>query len=148
MDSETYRPVTEHDGDHADPLSPGIGLDLFEAAHARLEALGLRALDVHLADRDRTHYRPTSRSSRTHHRQTLGERHLGRLGGARVAVAQVRQVHAGVRKLALIDAGGTSRSASCEQAALSFALRCLAEATACDPGIADVQDQLGSRCLS
>lgn len=55
-DSENYWPITEHDGDLADPFSPGIGLDLFEAAHARLEALGLRVLDIHLVDRDRTHY--------------------------------------------------------------------------------------------
>lgn len=54
-DSENYWPVTEHDGDLADPFSPGTGLDLFEAAHARLEALGLRVLEVHLIDRYRAH---------------------------------------------------------------------------------------------
>lgn len=48
-------------------------------------------------------------------------------------------------KVALIDAGGTSCSASCEQAALAFALRCLAEATARDPRIADARDQLEER---
>ncbi|MFD8745242.1 hypothetical protein [Streptomyces sp. NPDC059616] len=47
-DSENYWPTTEHDGDLADPFSPGIGLDLFEAAHARLETLGLRVLRSHL----------------------------------------------------------------------------------------------------
>ncbi|MFH9968812.1 hypothetical protein ACH4PR_47310 [Streptomyces mirabilis] len=45
-DSENYWPITEHDGDLADPFSPGIGLDLFEAAHARMEALGLRVFNL------------------------------------------------------------------------------------------------------
>ncbi len=55
-DSENYWPSTEHDGDLSDPFSPGVGIDLFEAAHARLGTLGLRVLEIHLTDRDRTHY--------------------------------------------------------------------------------------------
>jgi hypothetical protein len=48
-------------------------------------------------------------------------------------------------KVALIDAGGMSRRAACERAALAFALRCLAEATARDHMIADARDQLEER---
>jgi hypothetical protein len=55
-DSENYWPATERDGDLADPFSPGVGLDLFEAAHARLDSLGLRVPAIYLVDRDRTRY--------------------------------------------------------------------------------------------
>jgi hypothetical protein len=58
-DSENYWPATQWDGDLADPFSPfvpGAALDLFEAARARLDSLGLRVPALYLADRDRTHY--------------------------------------------------------------------------------------------
>jgi hypothetical protein len=48
-------------------------------------------------------------------------------------------------KVALIDVGGMSGRASCEQAALVFALRRLAEATARDQRLADARDQLEER---
>jgi hypothetical protein len=55
-ESESYWPAADGDDDLTDPFSPGVGLDLFEAAHARLESLGLRVPEVHLVDRDCTHY--------------------------------------------------------------------------------------------
>jgi hypothetical protein len=64
-DSENYWPITEHDGDHADPLSPGTGLDLFEAAHERLETLDLRVLEITSSTVTVPTIRSTSRSSRT-----------------------------------------------------------------------------------
>jgi hypothetical protein len=54
--SENYWPTTQWDGNLADPFSPGAGLDLFVAARARLDALGLRVPALYLVDRDRTHY--------------------------------------------------------------------------------------------
>lgn len=152
-DSENYWPTTEHDGDLADPFSPGTGLDLFEAAHARLEALGLRVLEIHLADRDRTHY-PAELAIVE---DVPGEDLMGLRNrdprAAEPTMTRLAETLATMRghraqsfgKVALIDAGGTSRAASCEQAALAFALRCLAEATARDHRIADARDQLEER---
>lgn len=59
-ESENYWPAAEGDDDLTDPFSPGVGLpgvglDLFEASHARLDSLGLRVPTVHLIDRERTH---------------------------------------------------------------------------------------------
>ncbi|MGY3061840.1 hypothetical protein ACVWZD_006138 [Streptomyces sp. TE3672] len=152
-DSENYWPTTEHDGDLADPFSPGIGLDLFEAAHARLETLGLRVLKIHLVDRDRTHYPadlaivedvPGEDLMGLRNRDPrAAEPTMMRLAESLAMMRAHRAPSFG--KVALIDAGGTSRSASCEQAALAFALRCLAEATARDHRIADARDQLEER---
>ena len=40
-EAENYWPTAEGDDDLTDPFSPGLGLDLFEAAHVRLNALGV-----------------------------------------------------------------------------------------------------------
>ncbi|MFJ1722300.1 phosphotransferase family protein [Streptomyces sp. NPDC088244] len=152
-DSENYWPTTEHDGDLADPFSPGFGLDLFEAAHARLEALGLRVLEIHLVDRDRTHY-PADlaivEDMPGGALMDLRNRDPHAAAPTMTRLAESLAVMRGHRapsfgKVALIDGGGTSRYASCEQAALAFALRCLAEATARDHRIADARDQLEER---
>lgn len=151
--SENYWPSTEHDGDLADPFSPGVGLDLFEAAHARLGALGLRVLEIHLTDRDRTHYPadlaivedvPGANLMDLRNRDPhAAEPTMTRLAESLATMRAHRASSFG--KVALIDAGGTSRSASCEQAALAFALRCLAEATARDHRIAHARDRLEER---
>lgn len=152
-DSENYWPTTEHDGDLADPFSPGFGLDLFEAAHARLEALGLRVLEIHLVDRDRTHY-PADlaivEDMPGGALMDLRNRDPHAAAPTMTRLAESLAVMRGHRapsfgKVALIDGGGTSRYASCERAALAFALRCLAEATARDHRIADARDQLEER---
>ncbi|MDI5968817.1 phosphotransferase [Streptomyces sp. SL13] len=152
-ESENYWPVTEHDGDLADPFSPGIGLGLFEAAHARLEALGLRVLEIHLVDRDRAYY-PADLAIVE---DVPGEDLMGLRDrdprAAEPAMTRLAESLATMRghrapsfgKVGLIDAGGTSRSASCEQAALAFALRCLAEATARDHRIAGARVPLEER---
>ncbi|MFJ7194052.1 MULTISPECIES: phosphotransferase family protein [unclassified Streptomyces] len=152
-DSENYWPATEHDGDLADPFSPGIGLDLFEAAHARLAALGLRVLEIHLADRDHTHYPADLAIVEDVPGEKLMDLRNRDPRAAEPAMTRLVESLAMMRghrapsfgKVALIDAGGTSRSASCEQAALTFALRCLAEATARDHRIAGARDQLEER---
>ncbi|MFF8232200.1 phosphotransferase [Streptomyces caelestis] len=152
-DSENYWPITEHDGDLTDPFSPGIGLDLFEAAHRRLEALGLRVLEIHLVDRDRTHY-PADLAIVEDvpggDLMDLRKRDPRAAEPTMTRLAESLEMMRGHRapsfgKVALIDAGGTSRWTSCEQAALAFALRCLAEAAVRDPRIADVRDQLEER---
>jgi hypothetical protein len=48
-------------------------------------------------------------------------------------------------KVAVIDGGGTSRWPSCEEAALEFALRCLAEAASRDQRIEGARDRLEGR---
>ena len=152
-ESENYWPITEHDGDLADPFSPGIGLDLFESAHARLEALGLRVLKIYLVDRDRTHC-PADlavvEDVPGEDLMDLRNRDPRAAEPIMTRLAESLEVMRGHRapdfgKVALIDAGGTSRSASCEQAALAFALRCLAEAAVRDRRIATVRDQLEER---
>ncbi|MFC9502029.1 phosphotransferase family protein [Streptomyces sp. NPDC057002] len=152
-DSENYWPVTEHDGDLADPFSPGIGLDLFEAAYARLEALGLRVLKIHLVDRDRVHYPADLAIVEDVPGEDLMDLRNRDPRAAAPTMKRLSESLAMMRghrapafgKVALIDAGGTSRSVSCEQAALAFALRCLAEAAARDRWIADARDQLEER---
>ena len=101
-----------------------------------LEALGLRVLKIHLVDRDRTLY-PADLAivedvpgedlmdlrNRDPH---AAEPTMMRLAESLEIMRDHQAPSCG--KVALIDAGGTSRWASCEQAALAFALRCLAEA--------------------
>ncbi|MEV8456903.1 phosphotransferase [Streptomyces sp. NPDC052095] len=152
-DSENYWPATEHDGDLADPFSPGIGLDLFEAAHARLGALGLRVLEIHLVDRDRTHYPADLAIVEDVPGENLMDLRNRDPRAAEPAMTRLAESLATMRahrapsfgKVGLVDAGGTSRSASCEQAALAFALRCLAEAAARDRRIADARVRLEGR---
>ncbi|MFF8615326.1 phosphotransferase [Streptomyces sp. NPDC015350] len=152
-DSENYWPTTEHDGDLADPFAPGTGLDLFEAAHARLEALGLRVLKIYLIDRDRAHHPadlaivedvPGGKLMDLRNRDPrAAEPAMTRLAESLATMRAHRAPSFG--KVALIDGGGTSRSASCEQAALVFALRCLAEAAARDHRIAAARVRLEDR---
>ncbi|MFD8425243.1 phosphotransferase family protein [Streptomyces sp. NPDC059466] len=152
-DSENYWPSTEHDGDLADPFSPGVGLDLFEAAHARLAALGVRVPGIHLVDRERTHYPAELAIVEDVPGENLMDLRDRDPRAAEPIMMRLAEILAAMRghrarafgKVALIDAGGTSRSASCEQAALTFALRCLAEAAGRDHRIADARDQLEER---
>ncbi|MDQ0757676.1 hypothetical protein [Streptomyces canus] len=54
-DAENYWPAAEGDDDRTDPFSPGLGLGHFQAAHARLDALGVRVPAIRLVDRDGVH---------------------------------------------------------------------------------------------
>ncbi|OIJ99095.1 aminoglycoside phosphotransferase [Streptomyces monashensis] len=152
-ESEHYWPATESDGDLADPFSPGVGLDLFAASHARLSTLGLRVPGIYLVDRDRTHY-PADlaivEDFRGGNLMDLFNRDpraaaptMSRLADALAVMRGHRATSFG--KVAHIDAGGTSRAASCQEAALDFALRCLAEAASRDRRIADAQGRLEAR---
>lgn len=53
--AENYWPAAEGDDDLTDPFSPGLGLDLFEAAHARLNGLGVRVPAIRLVDHAGAH---------------------------------------------------------------------------------------------
>ncbi|WP_345534953.1 phosphotransferase family protein [Phytohabitans rumicis] len=152
-DSENYWPAADGDDDLADPFSPGVGLDLFEAAHARLRSLGLRVPAVHLVDRDRTHYPADLAMVEDFPGENLmdwlerdpgsAEPTMARLAEALEAMRRYRGPSYG--KVALIDGGGTSRGTSCEAAALDFALDCLAEAASRDQRIAGARDRLEER---
>ncbi|WP_344894787.1 hypothetical protein [Nonomuraea antimicrobica] len=54
-DAENHWPAVEGDDDLTDPFSPGLGLGLFQAAHARLDALGVRVPAIRLVDGDGAH---------------------------------------------------------------------------------------------
>ncbi|MDQ0710586.1 hypothetical protein QFZ55_000038 [Streptomyces luteogriseus] len=152
-ESENYWPAAELDGDLTDPFSPGVGLDLFEAAHMRLDSLGLRVPEVHLVDRDHRYYPADLAIVEDFPGEDLmdlftrdpraAEPTMARLADALAAMRSHRATSFG--KVALIDGGGTSRAKSCEQAALDFALRCLAEAAARDRRIADARNRLEER---
>ncbi|MEV0241588.1 phosphotransferase [Streptomyces sp. NPDC050674] len=149
-ESENYWPTAEADGDLTDVFSPGVGLDLFEAAHLRLEALGLRVPEVYLVDRNRTHHPadlavvedfPGENLMTLLHRDPhAAEPTMARLAEAMAAMRGHRAPSFG--KVALIDRGGSSRAESCENAAHDFAMACLAEAASRDRRIADARDRL------
>lgn len=148
VDSENYWPVAEGEGDLADPFSAGVGLDLFEAAHARLASLGLRVPAIHLLDRP-AELAIVEDFPGGHLMDRLAEDPaaagptVDRLAEALVVMRRHRGPAYG--KVALIDRGGTSRGTSCESAALGFALRCLADATGRDRRVAAARDRLADR---
>ncbi|WP_405802034.1 phosphotransferase family protein [Streptomyces sp. NBC_01506] len=154
-DAENYWPAAEGDDDLTDPFSPGLGLDLFEAAHARLDALGVRVPAIRLADRAGTHCPADLAIVEELPGESL-EKLLARDPGAAApvmarlgeALEEMRRHRApGYGKVAVVDGGGTSRGTSCEGVVLDRALRDLAEAAARDPRIAAARDRLEVRLL-
>ncbi|WP_112467309.1 phosphotransferase family protein [Streptomyces triticisoli] len=154
-DTENYWPAAEGDDDLTDPFSPGLGLDLFEAAHARLDALGVRVPAIRLVDRDGTHC-PADlavvEDLPGENLEVLLARDpraaapvMARLGEALEAMRRHRAPRYG--KVAVVEAGGTSRGTSCEEVVLDRALRDLAEAASRDPRIAGARDRLEERLL-
>ncbi|MFE7593599.1 aminoglycoside phosphotransferase family protein [Kitasatospora sp. NPDC057512] len=169
--TENYWPAAEGDDDLADPFSPGLGLDLFTAAHARLDALGVRVPALRFVERA-THRdgegapgAADPASSRTADRtadlaivedvpgeslEKLLARDpraaapvLARLGEALGAMRGHRAPRYG--KVAVVDGGGASHGPSCEGVVLDRALRDLAEAAARDPRIAEARDRFADR---
>jgi hypothetical protein len=152
-DAENYWPAKEGDDDLADPFSPGLGLHLFEAAHARLDALGVRVPALRLVDRDGTHH-PADLAIVE---DVPGENLLqllardpgaaapvmARLAESLVAMRQYRAPAYG--KVAVVDGGGTSHGTSCEGVVLAHALRDLAEAASRDPRVASARERLDER---
>ncbi|WP_436528798.1 phosphotransferase family protein [Actinoplanes sp. HUAS TT8] len=153
-DSESYWPATDGADDLADPFSAGIGgLDVFVAGHARLSAMGVGVPRIHLVDRDRVHYPADLAIVEDFPGEDLEERFDRDPRAAEPTMARLAQTLETMRscrapafgRVAHVDAGGTAQDPSCEQAALRFALRCLAEASARDQRVADARDRLQER---
>ncbi|HEY0616212.1 MAG TPA: phosphotransferase [Kribbella sp.] len=154
-DTENYWPVAEGDDDLTDPFSPGLGLDLFQAAHARLDALGVRVPAIHLVDRDGDHYPADLAIVEDLPGENLEELLARDRRAAAPVMARLAESLEAMRghrapaygKVAVVDGGGTSRGTSCERVVLDRALRDLAEAASRDPRIADSRDRLEERLL-
>jgi hypothetical protein len=140
-------------GGLGDPFSPGSGLDLFEPAWTRMNALGLRVPELYLLDRDRSHYPADLAVVEDFPGEDL-MRFLARdPRAAAPTIAQLAETLDAMRlyrapaygKVAVIDAGGSSHATSCEEAALDFGLRCLADAAARDSQVASARDHLEER---
>ncbi|MFF5550259.1 phosphotransferase [Streptomyces olivaceoviridis] len=152
-DGENYWPAAPGDDDRTDPFSPGLGLDLFEAAHARLDALGVRVPAIRLVERAGVRG-PSDlavvEDVRGENLRDLVARDpraaapvLDRLGEALEAMRRHRAPRYG--KVAVVDGGGTSRGTSCEGVVLARALRDLAEAASRDPRIGAARGRLEER---
>ncbi|MEU3920486.1 phosphotransferase [Streptomyces sp. NPDC029004] len=154
-DTENYWPAAEGDDDLTDPFAPGLGLDLFEAAHARLNALGVRVPAIRLVDRNGTHCPSDLAIVEDLPGENLEELLardpsaaapvMARLGEALEAMRHHRASTYG--KVAMVDGGGTSLGTSCEGIVLDRALRDLAETASRDPRIAGARDRLEERLL-
>ncbi|GAA3655263.1 phosphotransferase family protein [Streptomyces chitinivorans] len=155
-DAENYWPAAEGDDDLTDPFSPGLGLGLFEAAHARLDALGVRVPAIHLVDRDGIHCTADlaivedlpggSLEELLARDRRAAASVMARLAESLEAMRRYRAPAYG--KVAVIDGGGTSRGTSCEGVVLERALRDLAEAASRDPRVANVRGRLEERLLN
>lgn len=151
-DTENYWPVSGADtvADHTDPFSHASGIDLFEAAHRRLTALGVRSPRIHLADTSKEHYPADIAVVEDVRGATLEESLRAdprsvRPVMDRLAEALDRMAEYGAPafgKVALVDNGGVSKGGSCERAVLDRALVDLAEAAGRDSRIAVVRDRL------
>lgn len=151
-DAENFWPSAQADdaGNHTDPFSPASGIDLFEAAHRRLDALGIRTPLIHLADRSRNLYPadiavvedvPGENLEALLRRDPQStEPALARLAEALRSMRRQQGPRFG--KVALIDGGGISQGRSCEQVVLDRALDDLAETASRDTRITRVRDRL------
>ena len=155
-EAENYWPAAEGDDDLTDPFSPGLGLDLFEAAHARLDALGVRVPAIRLVDRNGAHCPAGLAIVEDLQGENLEELLARDPGAAAPVVARLAESLEAMRghrapaygKVAVVDGGGTSLGTSCEGVVLGRAVRDLAEAASRDPRIAGVRDRLEERLLS
>ncbi|MYW69449.1 phosphotransferase [Streptomyces sp. SID8379] len=155
-DAENYWPAAEGDDDLTDPFSPGLGLDLFQAAHARLDTLGVRVPAIRLVDRDGAHC-PADlvivEDLQGENLEELLARDRRTAAPVMARLAESLEAMRGHRapaygKVAVVDAGGTSRGTSCEGVVLDRALRDLTEAASRDQRIAGTRDRLEERLLS
>ena len=152
-DSQNYWPPAPNQNDAADPFSPGNSIGLFAAAHRRLASLGLRVPEIYLLDRDRACYRADIAILEDFPGEDLlafwerdpvaAEPTLARLREALAAMRACRGRAPG--KVSFIDAGGTPRWPTSEEAVLALGLRCVTEATERDRRIADNRERLTGR---
>ena len=152
-ESENFWPQRPEDGDPADQFSSGSGADLFAAAHHRLASLGLRVPEIYLLDRDRVHYPAEIAILEDFPGENLLDFWERDPAAAEPALARLREGLAAMRnhrgtspgRVGHVDAGGLSHWPSCEEGALDFALRCLAEAARRDRRIADARERIEDR---
>ncbi|MFJ9458133.1 phosphotransferase family protein [Kitasatospora sp. NPDC101447] len=154
-DAENYWPAAAGDADRSDPFSPGLGPDLFEGAHARLHALGVRVPAIRSLDRGGVHgpddlaivedVRGGSLEELIARDPRAAAPVLAGLGEALEAMRGHRA--AGYGKVAVVDGGGAARGTSCEGVVLDRALGDLAEASARDGRIARARGRLEERLL-
>lgn len=152
-ESENFWPKTAYDGDPADQFSSGNSMDLFEASHHRLASLGLRVPEIYLLDRDRTYYPADLAILEDFPGEDLLDFYERDPAAAEPTLARLREGLAAMRnyrgpspgKVGHVDAGGVSHWPSCEEGALDFALRCLAEAAGRDRRITDARERLEDR---
>ncbi len=149
---EDYWPVARDRAgeDRAGPFAHASGIDLFEASHARLDALGVRTPRVHLIDGSRTLHpadvavvedvRGGTLEALLHRDPGAGQRTLLSLGAA----LGVMHRHRGQRigKLVARDRDDAPPDRSCEQVVLDRALGHLAAAASRVERIAAVREQL------
>jgi hypothetical protein len=152
-ESENFWPDWPGVGDRADQFTNSDGADLFEAAQGRLASLGIRVPQIYLLDRDRTHYPadiaiiedvPGEDLLALYERDPIAAAPvLARLREYLAAMRDYRAVSPG--NVGHVDSGGKSYWPTCEEGALDFALRCLAEAARRDSRISGAQDRLENR---
>ncbi len=151
-DTENYWPTTQTGpDDHADPFSHASGIDLFEAAGRRLDALGIRIPQTYLVDATRERYPgdvavvEDVRGGTLEALLRLDPRGVEPvLAGLAEALGVMGTAHGpGFGKVALIDRGGVSTGRSCEQVVFDRALEDLAEVASRDPRARAAGDRLG-----
>lgn len=154
--AENYWPAADGDDDITDPFSPTLGLDVFEAAHARLDAIGVRAPAIRLVDRDGVHYPAELAIVEDLPGENLEELLVRDPHAAAPVMDRLAESLAAMRayrapaygKVAVVDGGGTSRGPSGEGVVLDRALRHLAEAASRDPRVAAARNRLVERLLA
>lgn len=134
---ENYWPQSPESAgsDKADPFSDASGCDLFEASHARFNALGIRTPKVYFLDQSKSHFpadvavvedvRGGTLETMLQHNPQGAERTLARLSTALQTMQQHRNRCLG--KVALVGSGDARQDRSCEQIVLDRAVRHLAE---------------------
>ena len=149
--SEDYWPSSGTEPpDYADPFSPASGLDMFEAARAHLDRLGIRTPRLYLADRSHEYYPADVAVVEDIPGPTLEDLLNDDSRQARSAITQFAEVlhvmhadkAAAFGKVLHLARGGTTHDDSCAQVVLDRALRDLAEASARDQRITQHQSQL------
>jgi hypothetical protein len=122
------------DEDHAEPFSHPSGLDLFRAAHGRLDGLGIRTPELYLADTKERFGADVAVVEDVAGPNLLelmeddprrAEPVLRKLGEAMAAMHALQGP--GFGKVAYVDGGGVSKGESCEAVILDRALADLAE---------------------
>ena len=135
-------------GDPADPFSAGVGLDLFEAGHARLKALGLRVPEIHLIDRNVAIVEdfPGEELEDLFHRDPAAAEPVMERLRADLAVLRGHRAPA-YGRVSWVDDGGRP-PITAERAALAFGQRCLDEAAGRDRRIAEARSRIADELLA